>query len=145
MTKKSQFQNRPIVLVALAVLTVILGAVAWIAASRIGSPELAAPPSQLIAPDAYQDQFGGGTEHLLIDVRTPEEFSTGHIPGSVNINVETLANRLDEVPAGVPIVVYCRSGNRSATAAQILVNAGFSPVFDLGGIQQWVAEGYPTE
>ena len=101
--------------------------------------------SQLIDPSQYVEQFGDDESHLLLDVRTPEEFNSGHIEGAVNINVETLASRLEEVPRDMPIVVYCRSGNRSATASQILVNAGYQPVYDMGGIQTWVAQGFPVE
>ncbi|MCA9914215.1 MAG: rhodanese-like domain-containing protein, partial [Anaerolineae bacterium] len=83
--------------------------------------------------------------HLLIDVRTPAEYASGHIAGSINIPVEELSNRLSEVPQGEEIVVYCRSGNRSATAARILADNGYSPVYDLGGIIAWQSAGYPLE
>jgi len=100
--------------------------------------------SQLISPVEYVTDFDDPTSHLLIDVRTPEEFASGHIDGSVNIPVEEMPGRLDEIPGDAPIVVYCRSGNRSATAARILKNDGYAPVYDLGGIQDWVAEGLPV-
>ncbi len=100
--------------------------------------------SQLIRPSEYQEVFADPESHLLIDVRTPEEFNAGHIAGAVNIPVESLASRLDEVPANEPIVVYCRSGNRSATAAGILTGAGYKPVYDLGGILDWVEQGNPV-
>lgn len=100
--------------------------------------------SQLISPAQYQEQFSAAT-HTLIDVRTPEEYSAGHIADSVNISVDSLASRLSEVPKDAPVVVYCRSGNRSATAAQILVQAGYTNVYDLGGIQAWQAAGLPVE
>jgi len=99
---------------------------------------------QLLSPDGYNEQFGGGQTHVLIDVRTPEEFASGHIQGAIDIPVEELSDRLSEVPHDIPIVVYCRTGNRSATAAQILVKAGYVPVYDLGGIQSWIAAGYPV-
>lgn len=100
--------------------------------------------SQVIAPLNYVDQFES-TQHVLLDVRTPQEFNDGHIAGSINIAVETLAGRLDEVPRDQPIVVYCRSGNRSAQAAQILTQAGFTNVYDLGGIIAWEAAGLPIQ
>ena len=106
-----------------------------------------APPAspQLISPSDYVARFGESQAGFLIDVRTPEEFATGHIPGSINIPVNELASRLTEVPQDQPVIVYCRSGNRSATAARILVDAGFGPVYDLGGIQTWVSDGLPVE
>ncbi len=142
--EKSQNSNRSTILIVLAALVIIVGVVVWTTASSLLQPGTTVAAPQLISPAAYQEQFGADSEHALIDVRTPEEFNSGHIPGAVNINVETLPARLDEVPEGIPIVVYCRTGNRSATAARILVDAGFSPVYDLGGIQDWVAAGYST-
>lgn len=106
----------------------------------------AADTVQNISPVAYQDQFmTAGVAHLLIDVRTPEEFATGHIHGALNISVDTLASRLSEIPGGQPIVVYCRSGNRSATASQILAQAGYTNIYDLGGLNAWTAQGFSVE
>ncbi len=109
--------------------------------------QVEAPPAipQLISPLDYVAQFGEDPSVSLIDVRTPEEFASGHIAGAANIPVEELGARLAEVPEGQPVIVYCRSGNRSAAAARILVDAGYAPVYDLGGIQSWVAEGLPIE
>lgn len=100
--------------------------------------------SQLISPVEYVADFDDPASHLLIDVRTPEEFASGHIDGSVNIPVEEMPERLDEIPGDAPIVVYCRSGNRSASAARILTDAGYAHVYDLDGIQAWIAEGFPV-
>jgi rhodanese-related sulfurtransferase len=101
---------------------------------------------QLLTPDQYQAQFQTlNRPHFLLDVRTPEEFATGHIPGAANISVQTLAQRLREVPKTMPVVVYCRSGNRSRTALQLLKRAGYSEVYDLGGIIDWRAQGLPVQ
>lgn len=101
--------------------------------------------SQRIDPAGYMERLAP-TDHVLLDVRTPAEFAGGHIPGAINISVETLASRLDELPTDLPIVVYCRSGNRSVTAAQILTNAGAAPaIYDLGGILAWQSQGLPVE
>ncbi len=98
-----------------------------------------------ISPSDYQSQYiSTAADHLLIDVRTPEEFASGHIAGAINISVETIANRLNEIPQGQTLVLYCRSGNRSAQAAQILAEAGYTDIHDLGGINDWVSQGYPT-
>lgn len=102
--------------------------------------------SSLISPADYTARFiNADTPHLLIDVRTPAEFASGHIAGAVNIPVESLQSRLSEVPNGQPIVVYCRSGNRSAQAASILASAGYENLYDLGGITAWTAQGFPVE
>ncbi len=68
----------------------------------------------------------------LIDVRTPGEFAEGHLAGAVNIPVDALQTRLNEVGAkDKPVVVYCRSGKRSARAKGLLKEAGYLKVFDL--------------
>ena len=72
----------------------------------------------------------------LLDVRTPGEYSGGHLEGAVNIPVQQLAQRLAEVPKGRPVVVYCASGARSSSAAGQLRNAGYE-AFNLGGMGNW--------
>lgn len=96
---------------------------------------------QKISPKQYKSDYTG-TPHLLVDVRTPEEFATGHIEGAVNISLQSLPQRLDALPKDQPIVLYCRSGNRSNTAAQMLARAGYTQIVDLGGIIDWRAQGY---
>lgn len=74
---------------------------------------------------------------VVMDVRTPEEFATGHLPGAVNVplanDFEGAIADLDEQTA---YVVYCQSGARSAEAAGTMVDAGFGSVVDAGGIEQ---------
>jgi phage shock protein E len=94
-----------------------------------------------ITPQQYRQNFLS-SEHFLVDVRAPEEYAAGHIEGAVNIPLDTISSRLDEFPTNVPVIAYCRSGNRSAEASQILANAGYD-VFDMGGIIDWAALGYP--
>lgn len=74
------------------------------------------------------------SDHLLLDVRGPDEFATGHLQDALNIPVDQLAQRLAELgPKSRPIGVYCRSGRRSARAVELLRRAGFQTVVDLGG------------
>lgn len=74
----------------------------------------------------------------LIDVRTHHEYAAGHLPNSVNIPVLELEERMDEVGRGAdPVVVYCRSGARSATAANMLRRAGYRSVCDLGAMSRF--------
>lgn len=74
---------------------------------------------------------------LLVDVRTPGEFASGHIGGAVNIPVQDLEGRLAELGSKErPIVLYCRSGARSAHAARVLNNAGFH-AHNLGAMGRW--------
>jgi rhodanese-related sulfurtransferase len=80
---------------------------------------------------------------LLLDVRTPAEFEGKHLPSAVNIPVDDVGRRVDEIEKltlgdrSAPIVVYCRSGARSARAAALLQKAGYSRVTDLGPMSAW--------
>lgn len=74
---------------------------------------------------------------LLLDVRTPAEFGSGHIPGAVNIPVSDLPGRLAEVPGDKAVVVYCASGMRSASAKRILTRSGRKTVHDLGAMARY--------
>ncbi len=69
---------------------------------------------------------------FLVDVRTPEEFESGHVTASVNIPLDQVAERLDEFEGEDHIVVFCRSGNRSAMAKAILAQNGFANVTNGG-------------
>lgn len=73
---------------------------------------------------------------LLLDVRTPGEFSGGHLDGASNIPVEELERRKAEIAAGREVVVYCRSGRRSARAAEILRASGHT-VIDIETMDNW--------
>ncbi|MGH1342981.1 MAG: rhodanese-like domain-containing protein [Nannocystales bacterium] len=74
----------------------------------------------------------------LIDVRSPEEFASGHIEGARNIPVGEIGARSSEVgDKEAPVVVYCRSGMRSAQAKATLDSAGFTQVHNLGGMSRW--------
>jgi phage shock protein E len=74
----------------------------------------------------------------LVDVRSAGEYQAGHVEGALNIPVTELKERLQELePREKTVIVYCRTGHRSAAAASILAAAGFSDVFDLGSIRNW--------
>lgn len=74
---------------------------------------------------------------LLIDVRTPAEYRGGHVPTADNIDYRSLESVLDDADRSIPVVVYCRSGNRSARAARTLRDMGFETVVDFGGLSRW--------
>lgn len=145
MAKKSKSRkanNRlPLLLIGAVGAALIVAAVVLFAG---GGAPVADTGVQTLSPSGYQAQFTSNTPHVLLDVRTPAEFAEGHIPGALNIPVDSLQSRLSEVPSYVPVVVYCRSGNRSATASQILDRAGYDSVYDLGGIIAWSAQGLPV-
>ncbi len=71
----------------------------------------------------------------ILDVRTPEEFAGSHYPGAINIPLNELPQRLDEIKEmKQPIVAYCRSGNRSGMAVSILKQNGLTDVYNGGGL-----------
>lgn len=74
---------------------------------------------------------------VLVDVRTPEEFSAGHIDGALNIPVSDLEARKGELPKDKDIVLYCRSGARSGRGRELLLAAGFKKVHNLGAMTNW--------
>jgi len=74
----------------------------------------------------------------LVDVRTPGEFSGGHLPGAVNVPLDQLEGRIGELKKeSTPVVVYCASGMRSGQARRMLLRLGIAAVHDLGGINRW--------
>ena len=81
-------------------------------------------------------------DYIILDVRTPEEFSEKHIPGAINVANETIGS--EEIPE-LPdkdqlILVYCRSGNRSKQASEKLVKLGYTNIVEFGGINSWPGE-----
>jgi phage shock protein E len=82
---------------------------------------------------------------LVVDVRTPQEYAQGHLKGAINIPLSDLPLQIGGLDRNRPILVYCRTGYRSAQASAILVKAGFTQVYSMeGGITAWINSGYPT-
>jgi rhodanese-related sulfurtransferase len=79
----------------------------------------------------------------ILDVREPDEWQAGHVPGANHIPLGQLNERAAEVPQDQTVYVICRSGARSGRATQALVAAGWKAVNVAGGMQQWAAEGRP--
>lgn len=98
--------------------------------------------------DEYKKRFKEGAEpHVLLDVRTEEEYEEIHIPGAVLIPLDELSDRVAEVTPDLPVVVVCRTGMRSIMGIQILRYAGLQgELFNLeGGTKGWAEHGYPTD
>ena len=85
-------------------------------------------------------------EVVLIDVREPEEYAAGHIPGVTLIPMGEVPERLDEIPTDKTVITYCRSGNRSGQVMQFLQQQGYDNVHNMeGGIIAWEQAGLPVE
>ena len=83
-------------------------------------------------------------ELVVLDVRTPEEFAAGALPGAIliDINDPSFTTEVSELDTDLPYLVYCRSGNRSAAAVEIMEDLGFAEIYELAdGVQAWVGSG----
>ena len=75
---------------------------------------------------------------IHVDVRSPEEFAAGHLPGAKNVPLQTLPQAAGAIgPRSAEVVLYCRTGFRSSRAARLLKDAGFTRVHDLGAMRRW--------
>lgn len=115
----------------------------------VAMPERATP-GQVVMLDSTQAAalIDAVPETLVIDVRSQPEYIGGHLVGAQNIEVEDPGlweRRTSALDRDRPTIVYCRSGNRSAHAAQLLVDAGFTEVYDLGGIGTWTEGDLPVD
>ncbi len=88
----------------------------------------------------------GHDDVVLLDVREPEEYAAGHIPGVQLIPMGTVSARLSDIPTDKTVIVTCRSGNRSGQITDFLRRNGFTRVHNMqGGILAWQRAGYPVE
>jgi rhodanese-related sulfurtransferase len=84
-------------------------------------------------------------EAEVVDVRTDEERQAAQIPGTRHIPVEALSAEAESLDASKPLVLYCRSGDRSGAAAEAFAASGRDAYSLAGGIQAWVEEGFPIQ
>ena len=124
---------RKFIIIALAVLC-LLGL-----ASCGQQEEQAANTYQQITAKEAKEIMDSGSEYILIDARTTEEFAAGHIAGAILIPEYEVARRAEqELPdKDALILVYCRSGRRSKIASEELVKLGYTNVKEFGGIIDW--------
>jgi rhodanese-related sulfurtransferase len=102
---------------------------------------------QTISPAAFHKQLSR-PQALLLDVRTPEEFSRGHLPGAVNLNFydPDFRTKLKAMVKDQAVLVYCAVGGRSAKAAQMLQDLRIPQVYNLdGGYTAWTRAGLPVK
>jgi rhodanese-related sulfurtransferase len=112
-------------LIIIAVAAVLTAGGAWFFSMRRGD----------VSPDEARRLVQSGA--LLVDVRSREEYGAGHVPGAINLPVQELPRRMAELPRDKPLVLYCRSGHRSGRATDMLRQAGYSGVHNLGAMGRW--------
>ena len=100
--------------------------------------------SEDLAPSRVAELLGEGKTQL-VDVRQPEEHGAGRITGSAHIALDRLPAEAGSLDRERPIVFYCRSGGRSALAADAFRASGYEAYNLAGGLEAWVASGLPIE
>jgi len=104
----------------------------------------AGTPGEISAQDVLA--FAGQADApLVLDVRSPEEFASGHVPGARNVEYDEVAARLGDLGAARDVVVYCERGPRAAKAAAVLAEAGFTVQHLSGDMSGWREQGLPVE
>jgi phage shock protein E len=134
-----------------ALLMVGAMSVAFMTIATAGEPAATAPASAAaaVAPmsqEALLEHQSRHPDHLFVlDVRTPQEYAEGHVPGAVNVPYDQLAARLAEVPKDKDVVLYCKSGRRAGIAADVLAANGYMRLSHLeGDMPAWIEKGRPV-
>ena len=138
-SKTSAFLRNPIVQIAIVAVVALVIYLLAVSAGKGGGF-----PATVSVDEAYAMYQKGDT--FFVDVRELSEWNEYHAPGTTLIPLGELASRLNEIPRDMPIVVVCRSGNRSQEGRDILLEAGFTNVTSMaGGLNEWRTAGYPIE
>ena len=133
---------------ALVAATVLLGGCSGATVSATSGPTAAAVPAT--GASLSPTDFAAAAKlpnTILLDVRTPSEFASGHITGAVNLDIQSadFAQGAATLDPAKNYAIYCHSGNRSKTAMAAMGQAGFTHLFDLaGGITAWQSSGGPV-
>ncbi|MBA2948892.1 rhodanese-like domain-containing protein [Streptomyces himalayensis] len=103
------------------------------------------PDGRRLTPVQAHQQFTDG-QAVLLDVRETDEWNAGHAPGALHLPLSRLIAEAGLPPAtqGRPVVVICRSGNRSRQAAEVLADQGVEACDVIGGMKDWAAQGLPV-
>jgi phage shock protein E len=102
----------------------------------------ACAPSTVIMKMTHQQAIDAMTQDasiVLVDVRTPQEYASGYVDGAINIPLDTIESSFKNIIPNkdTRLFIICRSGNRSAEAAQILKKLGYTNITDIGGVINW--------
>ena len=95
-----------------------------------------------ISQDEAQKMMQTEKDYIILDVRTPEEYAEGHIPGAICISHDSIpTDTIPELPDKAQLImIYCRSGRRSKLAAEQLVSQGYTNIVEFGGVNTWQGE-----
>jgi rhodanese-related sulfurtransferase len=118
------------------------------AASSVTAPAAAsAERLPLVTQEALLERQARKDPQLFVlDVRTPQEYAAGHVPGAVNVPHDQVGTRLAEVPRDKDVVIYCRSGRRTGLAAGVLGASGYTRLSHLeGDMNAWLDRNRPLE
>ena len=110
--------------------------------SSCGAPESSSSGYRQISMDEAVKMMRDEKDYIILDVRRPDEYAEGHIPGAINVpNEEISTAEISKLPdKSQLILVYCRSGRRSKEAAGKLVKLGYTNIVEFGGILDWKGE-----
>ena len=100
--------------------------------------------SEDLSPRQVAERLAGGSTQL-VDVRQPSDHEAGRIAGDVHIELDRLPEEAGQLNRDRPVVFYCRSGSRSALAAQAFAASGYETYNLAGGLEAWVESGLPIE
>ncbi len=134
------YLRQPLVQIALVLLVAFI--VFIIASAGGGDSQNAGSLPAFVSVNEAHQMYQEGT--FVLDVRTVEEWNEFHVPNTTLIPLDELSARVNELPKDQPIVVVCRSGNRSQTGRDILLAAGFNATSMNGGLNAWRDSGYPV-
>jgi rhodanese-related sulfurtransferase len=97
--------------------------------------------------DFYKQHQKMGPNEVILDVRQPDEYSAGHMPEALNIPVDQLATRTEELKNFSKIFIHCKRGGRAKTAYETLSKLGLNNLVCIhdGGMDMWIENGYPVE
>src|SRR6476620_3117524 len=102
---------------------------------------------QLTMTDLHQKYTRLGSDEIILDVRTPDEFRAGHIPGSINISFDQLGKHVEKLREYHHIYLHCQAGRRASVAAETLNGLGFKNISCVSGsgMADWIEAGFPIE
>lgn len=134
---------------AVAVLVALVSGISGCTLEGPGTPSETLEVYEVTSQEAFDLIQGnhGNPDFIILDVRTSSEFQDGHIEGalSIDVNLPSFSEELEQFDRNATYLVYCRSGNRSRTALAIMEDLGFTRVYHLtNGITEWVNAGLPV-